>query len=141
MYIKTFLANMISTLGFLMNSNVPLLDAIGIIRGGTRNNVCLHFIDLLSENVEKGRGVAPAFTESQMIPDIAKQMVKIGDESQNIDKVLLKLSDFYEGEIERGLNTASRIIEPVLMIFMGVIVGLIVIYMILPIFKLSRAVH
>jgi type II secretory pathway component PulF len=82
-----------------------------------------------------------AFTESAFIPENAKQIVKTGEETQNIAKVMLRLSDYYEEELDDQMTKFAAIIEPLLLIIMGVVVGGIVMSLILPIFKLSKMVH
>jgi type II secretory pathway component PulF len=82
-----------------------------------------------------------AFTESAFIPENARQIMKTGEETQNLPKVMLRLSDYYEKEIDDQMKRFSTIIEPVLLIMMGTVVGGIVMSLILPIFKLSRAMH
>jgi type II secretory pathway component PulF len=139
--IRIYLVQMMRTLGFLMVCNVPLMDALRITRGGINNLIFVRFIDQITNNLEEGRGMSPAFTESAFIPENAKQIVTTGEETQNIPKVMLRLSDYYEGEIDEQMKKFATIIEPALLIVMGVVVGGIVMSLILPIFKLSKMVH
>ena len=140
-YIRIYLVQMMRTLGFLMVCNVPLLEALRIAREGVKNLIFARFIDQTTENVEEGRGMSFTFSESAFIPENAKQIVKTGEETQNIAKVMLRLSDYYEGEIDDHMKKFAAIIEPLLLIIMGVVVGGIVMSLILPIFKLSKIVH
>jgi type II secretory pathway component PulF len=140
LYVKIYLSQFMRTLGFLLGSSVPLLDALRITRRGTANLVFLGFIDRIVSNVETGNGVSPAFAETSFVPETVSQMVKVGEESQSVDRVLLRLSDYYEGEIGSDIKKVTTIIEPALLILMGIVVGVIVISLILPIFKLSRVV-
>jgi type II secretory pathway component PulF len=140
-FIRIYLVQMMRTLGFLMLCNVPLMDALRITREGVKNRIFLRFIDQTTSNLEEGRGMSLAFVESSFIPESAKQIVKTGEETQNIAKVMLRLSDFYEGELDDQMRKFATIIEPALLIVMGVVVGGIVMSLILPIFKLSKMVH
>ncbi len=140
-YIKIYLTVTMRMLGFLMGSNIPLLDALRIVRRATGNAVFGRFIDSIARNVEEGRGMSLAFTEAAFIPDTVKQMVKTAEETQNVAKVMLRLSDYYEGETDDQLKKFTSMIEPLLLIVMGVVVGGIVLSLILPIFKLSRVAH
>jgi len=140
-YIRIYLVQMMRTLGFLMGCNVPLMEALQITRGGINNLIFVRFIDQTTRNLEEGRGMSIAFIESAFIPESAKQIVKTGEETQNIAKVMLRLSDYYEGEIDDQMKKFATIIEPALLIVMGVVVGGIVMSLILPIFKLSKMVH
>ncbi len=140
-YVKIFLTQTLRTLGFLMGSNVPLIEALRIVKEGAKNLIFARFIEKIADNVEEGKGMALAFSESTFVPENAKQIIKTGEETQNLPKVMLRLSDYYEGEIDDQLKKLSTIIEPALLIVMGLVVGVIVISLIMPIFKLSRAVH
>jgi type II secretory pathway component PulF len=139
--IRIYLVQMMRTLGFLMLCNVPLMDALRITRAGINNLIFTRFIDETTNHLEEGRGMSLAFIESSFIPESAKQIVKTGEETQNIAKVMLRLSDYYEGEIDDQMKKFATIIEPALLIVMGVVVGTIVMSLILPIFKLSKMVH
>ncbi|UCH81605.1 MAG: type II secretion system F family protein [Nitrospiraceae bacterium] len=140
-FVRVYLVQMMRTLGFLMICNVPLMDALLITRRGVNNLVFVKFIDKTARNLEEGQGMSLSFTESAFIPESAKQIVKTGEDTQNISKVMLKLSDYYENEIDDQMRKFTTIIEPLLLIFMGVVVGVIVMSLILPIFKLSKMVH
>jgi type II secretory pathway component PulF len=141
LFIRIYLVQMMRTLGFLMGCNVPLMEALQITRRGVSNLIFVRFIDETATNLEEGRGMSQAFVDSEFIPESAKQIVKTGEETQNIAKVMLRLSDFYENEIEDQMKKFATIIEPVLLIIMGVVVGGIVMSLILPIFKLSKIAH
>jgi type II secretory pathway component PulF len=140
-YIKIYLSQFMRTLGFLIQSNVPLMEALQITQRGASNLLFSKFIDKLSQNVEAGKGISPAFMEAPFIPETVRQMVRTGEESQKVDRVMLRLSDYYESEIETQIKKFTIIVEPLLLILMGIVVGVIVISLILPIFKLSKVVH
>ena len=140
-FVRIYLVQMMRTLGFLMICNVPLMDALQITRRGVKNLVFVRFIDQTTRNLEEGQGMALSFTDSSFIPESAKQIVKTGEDTQNIPKVMLRLSDYYENEIDDQMKKFATIIEPLLLIIMGVVVGVIVMSLILPIFKLSKMVH
>ncbi|MBI5740462.1 MAG: type II secretion system F family protein [Nitrospirae bacterium] len=140
-YILTYLAQTMRILGFLMHSNVPLIDALKITRKTCKNIIFAEFIEKIADNVEQGKGMSFAFTEADFVPESAKQIIRTGEETQNLPKVMLRLSDYYEEEIDNRLQGISTVIEPMLLIMMGLVVGVIVISLILPIFKLSKAAH
>jgi len=140
-YIKIYLSQFMRTLGFLIQSNVPLMEALQITKRGASNLLFSKFIDRLTQNVEAGKGISPAFMEAPFIPETVRQMVRTGEESQKVDRVMLRLSDYYESEIEAQIKKFTIIVEPLLLILMGIVVGVIVISLILPIFKLSKVVH
>jgi type II secretory pathway component PulF len=88
----------------------------------------------------EGEGIAVGFKNSSFIPPVVQQMISTGEETGNLAKVMTKLSDHYERELTSRLQLLSRMVEPVMLLVMGVVVGLLVSSLILPIFKLSRAV-
>jgi type II secretory pathway component PulF len=139
--VRIYLSQLMRTLGFLIGSNVPLMEALRITKRGTTNVLFSRFMDCVSENVEGGQGISAAFTEAPFIPETVSQMVATGEASQKLDRVMLRLSDYYEGEIEAQVKRLTTIIEPALLIIMGIVVGLIVVSLVLPIFKLSKVVH
>ncbi len=139
--VRIYLSQLMRTLGFLIASNVPLMEALRITQRGTTNVLFSRFMDRVSENVEGGQGISTAFKEVSFIPETVSQMVATGEASQNLDRVMLRLSDYYEGEIKAEVKRLTTIIEPALLILMGIVVGLIVVSLILPIFKLSKVVH
>ncbi len=140
-FIKIYVSQLMSILGFLIGSKVPLLNALTIARRSVNNTIFVGFIDKILESAEKGEGLSPPFMEAPFIPETVRQMIKTGEESRNLDTVMIRLSEYYEDEISNQMKMLSTIIEPVLLIVMGIVVGLIAISLILPIFKLSRAVR
>jgi len=91
--------------------------------------------------VQDGSGIAVGFSATRFIPPIVQQMITTGEETGNLPKVMARVADFYERELSKKLAALSKIAEPVLLLLMGVVVGVLVSSLILPIFKLSRAVH
>ena len=104
------------------------------------NTVFNRFIAQLQINVQEGAGFAGGFEQADFIPPTVKQMIKTGDSTGNLAHVMAKIADYYERELEKKLTLFARMIEPVMLLVMGVVVGLLVSSLILPIFKLSRAV-
>ncbi len=98
------------------------------------------FLVTVQEKVNEGGGFSAAFQDVPFIPPMVRQMVTTGEETGNLPKVLGRIADYYERELARKLASFSRMVEPIMLIIMGAIVGLIVSSLILPIFKLSQAV-
>ena len=90
--------------------------------------------------MQQGNGLAIGFKRNKLIPVLAQRMIDTGEESGNLPKVLLRLSEYYERELTKRLKSLSKMAEPIMLMFMGLVVGIIVSSLILPIFKLSRAV-
>ncbi|MBI5183414.1 MAG: type II secretion system F family protein [Nitrospinae bacterium] len=140
-FIKIYVSQLMGILGFLIGSKVSLLDALRITRRGVSNHIFIGFIDKIVESVEKGEGLSPPFMDTPFIPETVRQMIKTGEGSRNLDTVMLRLAEYYDEEISNQMKILSTLIEPILLIMMGIVVGLIATSLILPIFKLSRAVR
>ncbi len=119
---------------------VNIIDSLHACRDVVNNRLYQQFIDEVEENVERGEGMAGKVSESNFIPPLVAQMIKTGEDSGNLARVLQRVADYYENELGRKLRTLSKLAEPVMLLVMGAVVGIIVSSLILPIFKLSRAV-
>jgi type II secretory pathway component PulF len=99
------------------------------------------FIGDLELQVMEGRGIAAGFAASPLIPVSVRQMIETGEQTGTLGRVMGRVADFYERDLTRQLNQLAKLAEPVMLLVMGVLVGTIVTSIILPIFKMSRAVH
>lgn len=138
---KIYTCQLLRTLGHLMESQVPLLEALLVCRGTMRNRYFTDFIDRIRDHVEQGGKFSQPFATNPHIMDTVKQMVATADETGNLSPVMLRLAKFYDTEVEQELKTLSTIIEPLGLIVMGAVVGLIVSSVILPMFKIAQAMH
>jgi type II secretory pathway component PulF len=137
---KIYTNEMLRILGNLIESKVPLLDALEVTRGAIRNRYFRNFIDKIIIHVEHGGKFAQPFATYPYILDSVKQMVSTGEETGNLPKTMLRLTRFYDIEVEQELKRFATMIEPVALVVMGAVVGLIVSSVILPMFKLAHAV-
>ena len=124
-----------------LSHGVSVLDAIRACRDVVSNRRYRQLMNAMERDVQEGRGVAVAFVNSPLIPPLAKQMVDTGEQSGNLALVMTRIADFYERSLTGRLAIASKLVEPIMLLVMGVMVGLIVASLILPIFQLSKAVH
>jgi type II secretory pathway component PulF len=138
---KIYTCELMRTLGSLMASRVSLLEALEVTRGTTGNRHFRKFIDQIAVHVQQGGKFSQPLADFPYIPVSVKQMVATGEETGNLPKVLLRLATFYDGEVDRNLKAIAAKIEPLALLMMGGIVGVIVTSVILPIFKLSQALH
>ena len=99
------------------------------------------FLSDIGTHVNEGRGIAIGFTQSPIVPPMVRQMVATGEQTGNLGLVMTRVAEFYERELSKRITLLSKAVEPLMLIVMGVVVGLIVVSLILPIFKLSRAIH
>jgi type II secretory pathway component PulF len=140
-YRQIYLYQTLSVLGMSLSNGVPILAALNASQGVVSNYLFAQFLEALRVHVNEGRGIAIGFTESPIVPPMVRQMVATGEQTGNLGLVMTRVADFYERELSKRITVLSKSVEPVMLIVMGVVIGLIVISLILPIFKLSRAIH
>lgn len=138
---KSYTLQFLRTLGNLMESQVPLLEALRVTRSTFNNRYFQSFIDQLREHVEGGGKFAQPFAAYPHVLESAKQMVATGEEAGNLAAVMLRLADFYDIEVEREMKAVSALIEPIALIILGSVVGMIVASVVLPLFKIASAVQ
>lgn len=136
---KIYTCQLLRTLGYLMESQVPLLEALEVNRPAVRNRYYRQFVDEIADSVQKGGRFAHPFGTNPYILESVKQMVAAGEEAGNLPRVMLRLAEFYDGEVDRELKGLAAKLEPLALIVLGGVVGLIVSSVILPMFKLSQA--
>ena len=141
LFIMAYTSQMLRTLGFLIGGGVPLLEGLNTTRETIRNMLYQGFIDKVIQSAKDGKGIAYAFLQTEFLPETVKQVIKTGEDSGKLDFVMIKLSDYYDNEMEKQFKLLSTIIEPLALLVMGVVVGFIVMSIVLPIFKLSKAIH
>lgn len=139
-FTQIYLTRVLRVLSLSLANGVSVMDALVSSREVVSNRVFQQFILLVEDRVRSGGGFAAAFKQADFIPPTVKQMVATGEETGNLPRVLSRIADFYERELTRKLATFSKMVEPIMLLIMGAVVGLIVSSLILPIFKLSRAV-
>ncbi len=140
-YTQIYLSQTLSVLGLSLTNGVPITVALRAAHGVVSNAVFAGFLDDIRNHVNEGRGIAIGFTNSPIVPPMVRQMVSTGEQTGNLGLVMTRVADFYERELSKRIAMLSKAVEPIMLIVMGVVVGLIVVSLILPIFKLSRAIH
>jgi type IV pilus assembly protein PilC len=126
-------------LGTLIESGVPILYGLDIVGKGIGNEVISKAVLDVRESVRQGKGMARPLEESGVFTPLAVQMVAVGEEVGELGKMLKKISEFYKDRIATTLTTITTLIEPVVLVFMGIVVGTMVVAMFLPIFQLATA--
>jgi type II secretory pathway component PulF len=139
-FVQLYLVQSMRLMAMSMANGVSVMDTLEACREVVRNNVFNRFIAQLQVHVEEGAGFSTGFEQAGFIPATVKQMIKTGDATGNLPQVMARVADYYERELEKKLALFARLVEPVMLLVMGGVVGLIVSSLILPIFKLSRAV-
>jgi type IV pilus assembly protein PilC len=137
---KIAMSRFARTFAQLIRSGVPILEVIDIVGGASGNDVIEKSIRSMGADVEKGDNLSAAMSKKPIFPPMLLRMVAAGESTGKIDNMLEKMADFWDEEIEAMLDALTSLIEPMLIVFLGVIVGGIVIAMFLPIFKLNEVV-
>jgi len=128
------------TFAQLIRSGVPILEVLDIVGASSGNHVIETSVRAVAQDVEIGDNLSIALSKRSIFPPMLLRMVAAGEATGKIDAMLEKMADFWDEEIEAMLDALTSLIEPLLIVFLGVIVGGIVIAMFLPIFKLNEIV-
>ena len=139
-YTQLYLINSLRVLSLSLGNGVGMMDSLHACKYVVNNRLFQEFIGRVEQQVETGNGIAAGFRDTSFIPPIVEQMISTGEETGNLPKVLRRLADYFESELSSRLQTLSRLAEPVMLLVMGGVVGVIVSSLILPIFKLTRVV-
>jgi type IV pilus assembly protein PilC len=134
---KIVVARFTRTLGTLLTSGVPILDALDICARTAGNKVVEQGIVRARDKIAEGHDMASPLSESRVFPTMVVQMIGVGEQTGAMDQMLQKIADFYEEEVDAAVSAMTSLIEPVMMAFLGVIVGGLIVAMYLPIFKLA----
>ncbi len=137
---KICLARFTRTLASLIRSGVPILEVLQIVSQTVGNVVMEKAIRQASSDIERGEGISVALGKHPVFPNMVIRMITAGEQTGKIDNMLERISDFLDEEIENTLSGLTSMIEPILIVFLGVVIGGMVICMFLPIFKLSEIV-
>ena len=136
---KIVVSRFTRTLATLITSGVPIIEALPIVQGVLRNSVAEEEMEIIKERVVRGDGLSVPIKESLVFPDLLASMVNIGEESGSLEDMLNKTADFYDDEVDVAITNATAMIEPILIIIMGVGIGAIVIAIMLPLFNMYSA--
>ena len=137
---KATIARYARTLGTMFAAGVPLVESLDSVAGAAGNRVYYEGVMAIKNEVSTGTHLRVAMEHTGLFPNLVVQMVAIGEESGELDKMLGKVADFYEAEVDDAVESLSSLIEPMIMAFLGVVIGGLVIAMYLPIFKMASVV-
>lgn len=135
---KAEVARWARTLGTLVESGIPFFQAIGIVKETVGNLVIARAMDGVAEGVKKGAGIGGPLRDSGVFPPLAIHMVGVGEESGRLEEMLLHVADAYDAEVRTGVKRLISLLEPIMILVMGVIVGLVVISILLAIFSINE---
>ncbi len=138
--LKGSIANFARTLSSMISSGINILDALQISAETSNNEVIKGAILDVKSQVEKGVNLSTALSKHSIFPPMLINMVAIGEQAGNLDEMLSKVADFYEEEVDRTVDGLTSLIEPILIVFIGGIIGIIIVAMYLPIFKIGELI-
>lgn len=138
---KMALARFGRTLGSLLQAGVPLISALQIVRNIVNNIIIADVIDNAVEEIEAGKSLAGSLSKSQWFPSIVVQMISVGEQSGELETMLSKVADTYERDVESQIMAMTALLEPVMILVMGLIVGFIVVSILLPIFEMNQMIR
>jgi len=134
---KVVVARFTRTMGTLLSSGVPILDALEICGKTAGNTVVQKGIMYARAQISEGKDMATPLMETALMPPMVVQMIGVGEQTGALDAMLSKIADFYEEEVDVAVASMTSLIEPVMMVFLGAVIGGMVIAMYLPIFEMA----
>ncbi len=134
---KVAIAKFSRTLGTLIKSGVPILQGLETVAKTAGNKVIEEAIMKSRDSIKEGGRLAEPLKKSNLFPQMVVQMIGVGEETGSLDTMLIKIADFYDQEVDTAVKGLTSMIEPLIMVFMGVVIGFIVIAMFMPMFELG----
>lgn len=136
---KTAVARFTRTLGTMLSSGVPILEGLEIVSKTSGNVIIEEAIMKARTSLSQGKTLADPLIETKVFPGMVTQMIAVGESTGALDAMLTKIADFYEEEVDQAVEALTSLIEPMLMAFLGIVVGGLVIALYLPIFQIAGA--
>ena len=137
---KQAVARFTRTLGTILSSGVPIVDGLEIVAASSGNKIIEEEILKVREALTQGKNMTEPLRESKVFPPLVVQMIEVGEQTGALDTMLNKIADFYEKEVDSAVEGLTAMIEPLIVVFLGVVVGGLLIAMYLPIFKIGQTV-
>jgi len=138
--IKASITRFCRTLGTLLDNGVPIIAAMDIVVGTLDNIILAEIVNNASEDVKEGNTLAESLSSNKLFPLMIIKMIQVGEKTGMLSKMLIKSSEFYETEVEMTIDTVVSLLEPLMIVIMGALVGFIALAMFLPIFNMTRLV-
>jgi type IV pilus assembly protein PilC len=137
---KAAVARFCRIFGTLTRSGVPILQSLDIVRDTSGNQVIANAVEAAKFEIQNGGMISLALQKEQVFPLLAIQMMSIGEETGELDSMMMKVADFYEDEVEQAVKALTSIIEPLMMVVLAFMVGVILLSMYLPLFKVFDSI-
>lgn len=137
---RVAVARFCRTMGTMIASGVPILEALDICGRTAGNKVIEKAVMKVRDSIAEGRTIAEPLSEAGVFPEMVCQMIHVGEATGAIDVMLNKVADFYEEEVDQAVENLTSLLEPIIMVFLGVVIGGLVIAMYLPIFSMASSI-
>ncbi len=141
LFMKVGVSKFTRTLATLLKSGVPILSSLEIVAHTSGNSRLEKLLLSLRASVTKGEGLAGTLSQSPLLPPMVVRMIAIGEETGELEQMLVKVSDFYDTQVDTAVDSLTSLIEPFVIAFLGIVIGGIVFAMFLPILTLTQAIH
>ncbi len=128
------------TLGTMLQSGVPILEALTVVGRTAGNKIIERAVFRVADSITEGRSISEPLEETGVFPSMVVQMINVGESTGALDTMLEKIADFYDEEVDQAVDNVTAMIEPLMMVFLGGLIGGLVVAMYLPIFKMSSIV-
>jgi type IV pilus assembly protein PilC len=138
---KVAVAKFTRTLGTLVSSGVPIIDGLEITAHTAGNKVVEGAVLTIISSIKEGQTIAEPLSRQAIFPPMVVQMIEVGENAGALDAMLNKIADFYDQEVDTAVAALTKLLEPMLMVFLGVVIGGMVVAMYLPIFKIAGAIE
>jgi len=135
--LKTEVARFARVLGTLLRSGVPVVSALSVVREMIGNRILANAVDRLADGVKRGAGLSAPMAETGVFPPLARHLVRIGEETGRLEEMLLRVADAFEAEVRKLVKRLTGLLEPEIILAMGLVVGFIVVAMLMAIFSIS----
>jgi type IV pilus assembly protein PilC len=124
-------------LAVLLQSGVPILEGLDIVRKTIGNRVLEKVIEQVIQSVREGQSIAEPLTRSKVFPSMVTKMVSVGEQSGQLDKMLVKVADFFDEQVDAAVENLTSLIEPFIIGFLGIVIGFIVMALFMPILNMT----
>ncbi|OGS36726.1 MAG: hypothetical protein A2293_10320 [Elusimicrobia bacterium RIFOXYB2_FULL_49_7] len=138
---KDIISRFIRMLSILLSNGVPILDALSIARNSIDNPLFSSDIERIYISVKEGQGLSKPINQSSIFPSLVSEMIAIGEETGNLESSLNRVAEMYEREVEYAIKTMTSLLEPVIILFAGIVVCFIALSMLLPVFQVSSGLR
>lgn len=137
---KVAVSKFTRTLSTLVKSGVPILSALEIVGKTSGNKIIENAVDKVRASIREGENISDPLAKSKVFPPLVVRMISVGEQTGELEKMLTKIADFYDDQVDASVSGITSLIEPLVIAFLGIVIGAIVICMFLPIFQLSTLV-